>query len=786
MSERSSRYTPQSDYRPSSQWSFGDFSYQWSNPNTSSDYYQSYATTGLASVDPTIWLFQRQNDIYTLGNSLSFIHNGTSSQSYRPRFTSVKNNYSKNFDCLAIFYPGWSSRSYIWNSALAFYNSKYSPDAIQYNIDLEQRFVVNFMYNELILYPTFEIEYLNGSTYTQVTGLDYLDLQNYFAQYPVIYITKMQITAYYGKVNDGTVQSRQAQGPRPYIQYAGTVPLLTRENVVDTTFLDASSSTSGVFLISSGNILFDLPNFHLNANQNTNNGLYASTSGSRSVIYPFDASLFVEFEKTSDTHRFGVPDLETVKNIMDRLGYNWAKTLQSAVSSKTGSHCTDPNIRCAVIDPENNKITTTVYEGIEIADYANVHPDSNYNWDTGAVDYQGASTADIVVNTNPEQSTVEPADEIDLNEPVIATSGGTSIWLMNQEKLEEFFTYLWNPDGTLFDDIVKSVALLGENPMDSVISCRFFPLDLANIFGSKFDSNYRTIIFGRKATTVTARHLTSSNVAIYNLGSFYFNDSGMFDDFRDYEPYSRYSLYLPFVGIEPLAAIECINKTISIKYIIDLVTGACTAVVFTDGVPYKYIDGMVGVEIPVTGRNMAQYGQQILGAAMGGAAAGLMKGPQLADSMMDDSMETSKEAFRKAGNNFANGATSRGVMHGALGVASASAPAILGTAFGIATTALATAGSALINNPTPQVAGSNVPAMGLAKPLYAYFIVERSDSWIPENYNKLYGRPLNEGGLVGEFSGFSVFGNVKLENITGATTEEKTLISKILESGVYI
>lgn len=786
MSERSSRYTPD-NYRPNTHWETDDFSYKWSDPNTPSDYYQSYVTTGLASVDPTIWLFQRPDDIYSLGYAISVLNNGTRTQPKKPTWHTIRNNYKRNFECPAMYVSGYA-QPYPFSSNLYFYDSKYSPDAIQYNIDIYQRFILDFKYNDIVLYPMFDIEYLNGTTYTQVTNLNFAEIQEYFANYGVVYIVKMQINTYYGKTNELN-ETRTSQDFYPYIQFAGSIPTLDVVRHQDVTFLNENGISSGVFLMPTNFVLFDFPNYIYTGTQpGYDYGIYASSNSSRSCILPFDASFVVDYQKSSTTGvcRFGIPDLGVVKNIMDRLGYNWAKTLQSAQTSKTGSHCTDPNIRCAVIDPETNIIQTEAYEGSEISDYANANPESSFNWDTGAYDYNGVTIPEIVQNTNPEQPTIEPADEIDLNEPVLATSGGTSIWLMNQEKLEEFFTYLWNPDGTLFDDIVKSVALLGENPMDSVISCRFFPLDLANIFGSKFDSNYRTIIFGRKATTVTARHLTSSNVAIYDLGSFYFNDSGMFNDFRDYEPYSRYSLYLPFVGIEPLSAIECIGKTITIKYIIDLVTGACTAVIFTDGVPYKYIDGMVGIEIPVTGRNMAQYGQQILGAAMGGAAAGLMKGPSLASSMMDDSKETSSNMFRKAGNNFANGATGRGVMHGALGVASAAAPAVLGTAFGVATTALATAGSALINNPAPQVAGSNVPAMGLAKPLYAYFIVERSDSWLPDNYAELYGRPLNEGGTVGQFSGFSVFGNVKLESISGATSEEKILISKILASGVYI
>ena len=87
--------------------------------------------------------------------------------------------------------------------------------------------------------------------------------------------------------------------------------------------------------------------------------------------------------------------------------------------------------------------------------------------------------------------------------------------------------------------------------------------------------------------------------------------------------------------------------------------------------------------------------------------------------------------------------------------------------------------AALTNAPAVENAGSNAPAMGLAKPLYPYFIVQRSECWIPENYNKLYGRPLNEGGKVSDFSGFSTFGNLKLEGFSNATPEEKLLINSL-------
>lgn len=802
MSERSSRYA-YDNYRPNNMWEIGDFSYKWSDPNTPSDYYQSYVTTGLASVDSSIWLFQRPNDIYTLGYAISVLHNGTLSQHQKPVWHSIRNNYKRNFECPAQYVTG-SAYPYPFNTTLAFYSSKYSPDAIQYNIDTYQRFIINFKYNDIVLYPLFDIEYLNGSTYTQVTGLNFAELQDYFANYPTVYIVKMQINTYYGKTNAEN-EVRQQQDFYPYIQFAGSIPILERTTYQDVTFLNENGISSGVFIMPTNFVLFDFPNYVYTGTQpNYDYGIYAATSSSRSCIIPFDASFVVDYQKNATTGvwRFGIPDLGVVKNMMDRLGYNWAKTLQSATTSKTGIHCTDPNIRCPVIDPETNQITTTAYEGEDIKEYAFNNEDSNFNWDTGAYDCNGVTIPEIVQNTNPEQPTVEEMDEVELYEPVIATCGGTQMWVMSHYDTIQFFKYLWDPSGTIFDDIVKGAGLLGNNPMDCVISLRMYPIH--NLL-SYLSYDHKRIGFGRTfliadgAQQLTGFNVTSSNVIVLNVGTFTFDDIGLFRDFRDYEPYSDYSLYIPFCGIVPLQAIECINTHMSIKMIVDLLTGSCTAVVFTNDVPYKYITGQIGIEVPVTGRDMSSYANTVLGAALGGGALGGKmsgKGVSKAGSTASD-MSAMAAGKRAAGVAAMEGGFGGGVGTGLQNIAeanqlsgAAAATGAAGVALGVGAVVIGAAlvggAAALSNAPAVESVGSNTPATCLSKPMYPYLIVRRSKCWIPDNYNKLYGRPLNKGGKVSDFTGFSTFGNVKLENISGATSEEKTLISQLLTTGVYI
>lgn len=785
-------------------YQYGDYTYKWSDPNTDADHFQSFASTGMGLIDQSIFSLIRGNDKYTLGNYMSFIYNAIG-QSANPddiHTKSVKNNLRKNLDNLAAN----ASNSSLWTistsvgSSPAFYNAKYSPDGV-YNLNYDQRFAREYQYNDIVLVPVFYT--MVYDTVVDLYAYTYEQLMEAQAEHPVA-IAAIYIEPYIGDINSGAVAQRQLlNGLSPYAQFAGTVPYLkcTRSDSVYQQVRNYTvaydSDTSGVFEFAVGTqgykwCLFETVPWRLNNKYFS----YAPTNIHGFVI-PYDISLFEVSQWADPNMRLLTTSVQTAVTMVDRLGYNWAKNRNSALTAKTGSHCDDPNIRCAVIDPDTNTITSEVLEGEYIAYYADEHPESNFNWGSGAVDYNGATIADIRTQTDVDQPTIEPVDEIDLNIPVIATTGGTSVWIMSQLDMDLFFTDLWDPDGNIFDDIVKGAALLGENPMDSVISLRMYPLNLQQY--CTYEN--KNVCFGRTMLPSMSHkfHMTSSNIIVLNLGTFNFNDFGMYKDFRDYEPYSDYAIYIPFCGIIPLSAIECVNTTIGVKMIIDLCTGSCTGVLFTNNVPYKYLDGMIGIDVPVTGRNLAGYANTVLAAALGGGTVAT-RSPMAKKSvaganewgaaqkgtarlnLAQFSENISTGAFAsEAGETAMLGATGAGGM--ALGAA---APAAMGLAFGVAGAAIGGAAAALSTSPAVESVGSNTPATSLAKPLSPYLIVRRSDSWIPSYYDKLYGRPCQQGGIISDFVGFCTFGNIKIESMSYATSEEKVLISELLTKGVFL
>ena len=81
--------------------------------------------------------------------------------------------------------------------------------------------------------------------------------------------------------------------------------------------------------------------------------------------------------------------------------------------------------------------------------------------------------------------------------------------------------------------------------------------------------------------------------------------------------------------------------------------------------------------------------------------------------------------------------------------------------------------------------GSNSPECGLFMPNKCYFIVERPKVLNVPYYGRLVGYTCYKSGLVGDFSGFSRFENVKLD-ITNANDYEKNEIIKLLKNGIYL
>ena len=193
----------------------------------------------------------------------------------------------------------------------------------------------------------------------------------------------------------------------------------------------------------------------------------------------------------------------------------------------------------------------------------------------------------------------------------------------------------------------------------------------------------------------------------------------------DYSPYTTVQLYLPFIGIVSLDIADVSRSSITVKYGVDVLTGACLASVSVQR------DNAGGVLYQYSGNCACQY-------------------PLSSGSYM-------------------------GMVTGAIGTIGSLAK---GNIFG---SALSIAGMHTNIEHSGGFSG-NAGAMGIKKP---YLIISRPQSAMNDGFPSIQGYPSNYFTRLGDCSGFTQVAECHVENIS-ATDKELDKIKDLLKEGVIL
>ena len=295
--------------------------------------------------------------------------------------------------------------------------------------------------------------------------------------------------------------------------------------------------------------------------------------------------------------------------------------------------------------------------------------------------------------------------------------------------------YMWTDFGGtgtdvtgVLKEIVEALKRSISNPLDYVIGLNIIPSQGLSIGESS------VIKFG----------FTSSGVSMPRLSNQFFTvDCGSIsfptlcgDTFLDYAPYSKFSIYLPYIGFKDVDANDFVGHTIGVIYHGDTVTGGVTAYITKDGsVMYQY-SGCCALNIPLSADN---WGNTISGAV------------QIATSLVASG---------------ASGGAAGVTMAAAKGAASVAAnPSLL----------------------SPQVSHSGAVSggAGCMAIQYPFVIREAVRFHSTAGFNKFSGYPSFYNRSLGEVSGFTTVFDVHLENVP-ATNGEIAEIENLLKSGVIL
>ena len=305
-------------------------------------------------------------------------------------------------------------------------------------------------------------------------------------------------------------------------------------------------------------------------------------------------------------------------------------------------------------------------------------------------------------------------------------TGLVSIYTPSLTQLKALATFLWNANPTDIDWWKKLVA----NPLDLILGLSIVPVTVPA-------GSTQTIKVGLIDTGVSATKAASQFVTV-DCGSITIqkNCGG---SALDFSPFTKFSIYLPFIGTRTISCDDIMGRTVHVKYNVDLLSGGCTAMVKITGGPednqvnavmYQY-SGACAISIPLTGET------------------------------------------------FTNMITSTIQLAASIGATVATGGAAAGV------TAASAANSLMSMKPIIERAGGVSGAAGQLGVMIPYLIAEVPRQSVPENCNQFTGYPSNMKATIGDLSGYTEIEIIYLKGIE-ATQEELDELESVLKGGFII
>lgn len=299
--------------------------------------------------------------------------------------------------------------------------------------------------------------------------------------------------------------------------------------------------------------------------------------------------------------------------------------------------------------------------------------------------------------------------------PSAVNTGFCRIFSPSESELRSLSNYLWS---TSYD--IEQVKKLFSNPMDSILGLSAVPVRLS---GSSVSFSLGGVpITGMTLPLVTRQRYT------YHMGAITISER--WGSYLDYDPYTKFSIFLPFIGMRELAADDIMGKTVGLVYDIDILTGMCVARLQSGSHCLYEWGGNCAIQLPINSRNW------------------------------DSVFNTAVSAVG-------------GIVSAA---AAGSAPLVAGS---VASAALQT----VTMKPRIDKTGAIGGAAGWLGQMTPYIIRTTPEAYIPSDQNKYIGYPAYLSVALSSLTGYNEIESIHLENIP-ATGDELAELESILKGGV--
>ena len=290
----------------------------------------------------------------------------------------------------------------------------------------------------------------------------------------------------------------------------------------------------------------------------------------------------------------------------------------------------------------------------------------------------------------------------------------TTTYTMTESNLKALGKKLWD------DSFLENISMINNSPIENILSVKSFPFPING-------GTSKNVVLGNVDMGVTGNELPPTYIPIKTIGTFKVDKkfNGVLE-WLNY--YTQVICYLPYIGFIELNIKEIIDKTITLKYIYDVITGVCTACFYANNIEICKYSGTIAIDIPITASNRAQVESGYIMSALGAV------GSLLSGNLM-----------------------------------------------GLATSAF----GALMNQNHFTTKGSPSPSCDAFDEQKAFIIIDYPVYYPPTNYAHDYGYPCNLSMKLGNCKGFTKCANVDVDGLS-CTEDERAELKRLLEGGVYL
>lgn len=339
---------------------------------------------------------------------------------------------------------------------------------------------------------------------------------------------------------------------------------------------------------------------------------------------------------------------------------------------------------------------------------------------------------------------------------------GSKLYEVTNIELAALFNEVFDPDNV--QDILDGNKLFSSETLSCINSITYFPLTSLDDI-CEMGSSANVWIGSWESQNCQGRRVTKNNKKI-NIGTFQM--SPIYNDFRDFEPYTRVYCQLPFAGCHELTVSKYMGKAVKVEASIDITTGTILYLLYGNNILLDMFSGTCGAQRPFTARDSAQYISNVVSAVTGGSNTMTSASKGASD------LASGLTAASKAG--ISSGAVAAGGVVAGAAVVGVGAINGIYKGYGIKNA---------IDNPPLISTGSLAGCAAYAANTKVAFIVAQKKTVVPGNLQTMIGRPSNQGGSVGSFTGYLKCSSFNMANFTGTKAELDEIYS-IMAEGIYI